>query len=87
MLTDAMLAICHSLAKTDDAGRLMGDEDLMRDLGELDTRRSTMPEVMEGLDSVLSLIRDPYCLTSKASKRAEVAEISKTKRVVDLTNA
>jgi hypothetical protein len=86
MLTDAMLAICHSLAKADGVGRLMRDEDLMRDLEEMETRRSTMPEVMEGLDGVLSLIRDPDSLGSKASKRAEVAVISKTTRVIDLTN-
>ncbi|PMD19023.1 hypothetical protein NA56DRAFT_647476 [Hyaloscypha hepaticicola] len=86
MLTDAMLAICHSLAKADDVGRLMGDEDLMRDLEEMDIRRSTMPEVMVGLDGVLSLIRDPDSLDPRASKRAKVKAFSKTTRVIDLTN-
>jgi len=85
MLTDAMLAICHALVKSDEVERLR-DEDFMRDLEELDTRRSTMPEVMEGLDSVLSLIRDPDSLGSKASKRAKSAASSKTTHLIDLTD-
>jgi hypothetical protein len=85
MLTDAMLAICHALAKSDEVKRLR-DEDLMSDLEELDTRRSTMPEVMEGLDGVLSLIRDPDSLGSKASKRAKFAPVSKTTHLIDLTD-
>jgi hypothetical protein len=85
MLTDAMLAICHALAKSDEVKRLR-DEALMRDLEELDNRRSTMPEVMEGLDGVLSLIRDPDSLGSKASKRAKIAPVSKRTHLIDLTD-
>ena len=85
MLTDAMLAICHALAKSDEVKRLR-DEDLLRDLEELDNRRSTMPEVMEGLDCVLSLIRDPDSLGSRALKRAKSAASSKTTHLIDLTD-
>ncbi|PMD35954.1 hypothetical protein L207DRAFT_569355 [Hyaloscypha variabilis F] len=84
MLTDAMLSLCHSLAKTEEARRL-SDEDLVEDMLELDRRRSCIPEAMEGLDGVLSVIRDPESLVSKASKRAKVAAISKMTHVIDLT--
>ncbi len=86
MLTDAMLAICHALTKTDDAGRLIRDGDLMCYLEEMDYRRSTLPEVMEGLDCVLTLIRDPNSFGSRASTRTKVAASSRTTRVIDLTN-
>jgi hypothetical protein len=84
MLTDALLPLCHSLAKTEGARRL-SDEDLVEDMLELDRRRSSIPEAMEGLDGVLSVIRDPESLVSKASKRAKVAAISKMTYVIDLT--
>jgi hypothetical protein len=85
MLTDAMLTISYSLAKTDGAN-LLTDEDLMDDMMELDSRRSNIPEAMDGLDGVLSVIQDPESLGSKASKRAKVAAISKTTHVIDLTD-
>ena len=84
MLTDAMLSLCHSLAKTEGLKRLF-DEDLVEDILELDRRRSRIPEAMEGLDGVLSVIRDPESFGSKASKRAKVAAISKMTHVIDLT--
>jgi hypothetical protein len=85
MLMDAMLTICHSLAKTDGIKRL-SDEDLLDDMKELDVRQSQLSEVMEGLDGVLSIIRDPGALGFKASKRAKVAALSKTTHVIDLTD-
>ena len=85
MLTDAMLSICHSLAKTEGAQRL-SDEDLVADINEMDARRSGIPEAMEGLNAVLAAIRDPKPLSSKAAKRAKVAEVSRTTDVIDLTD-
>jgi hypothetical protein len=85
MLTDAIMAICQSLAKTN-ALNCLSDQGLLDDLKELDSRRAKIPEAMEGLDAVLNVIRDPDLLTSKGSKRAKVAAIPETAHVIDLTN-
>lgn len=85
ILTDVMLSFCDSLAKMEVVKRL-SDDDLLNELKELDNRRSNVPEVMEELDCVLDVIRDPEFLGSNASKLAKVATVSKTTHVIDLTD-
>ena len=85
LVTDAMISICHSLGKTDGV-KYISDEALLDDLVELDNKRTNIPEAMEGLNGVLSVIRDPESLGPKDSKRAKVAASSKTTHVMDLTD-
>jgi hypothetical protein len=84
-VTDAMMSICHSLAKLGRVEAVL-EQDWLNDMKELDNRRTKIFEAMEGLDAVLSVLQDPGLLSSKNSKRAKVATISKITHVIDLTD-
>ncbi|KAE8448630.1 hypothetical protein EG329_009055 [Mollisiaceae sp. DMI_Dod_QoI] len=84
-LTDSMLLICHSLNKSDWI-KVMEDQSFLDDMRELDARRLEIPESMEGLDPILSIIRDPEHETSKSSRRTIAAAPVAIENIIDLTD-
>lgn len=84
-VTDTLLTILHSLSAKD-WKIAMEDEVFISDIEEIEARRSLLPEALEGMGALVSVIRDPRHLVSKERKREEVVEALKDRLLIDLTD-